>query len=84
MTSDVMNIIIPVFSPLETLFWCSPSFFLSLIVSLHHILDLIANIIIMALILLIVCFLLIIDADLDTDAHRTIDVMIGQGLIDTM
>lgn len=83
-TSDVMNRSIPIFSPLDTVLRCSPSFFLSLIVSIHHIHD--AIIIGIAIIFspLLTIFPVIILTIVDTILHALRDDTIGQGLLVTI
>lgn len=79
-----MNKIIPIFNPIETFSWCSPSFFLSLIVSTHHIDDAITIVIINAFATELFIFPAIIVAVVETAPQAANDDMIGQGLLVTI
>lgn len=80
----MINITIPIFIPLDTLIWCSPSFFPSLIVSFHHIAEIIINVKILILIWFWIFFLLIIVVVFDILPHSTTEAIIGHGLLVTI
>jgi len=74
----------PIFSPFDTIFWCSPWVLLSLIASAHHIAEVMATTATVIFVFISTIFPLIMVAVDDTIAHIHIDAVIGHGLILTI
>lgn len=84
MTSDIINMIMPIFNPLDTFFWCSPSFLLSLIVSFHHIADNIPINMVHIMSSFLPFLVTMVVVDVDTMFQIISDEITGHGLIVTM